>query len=186
MSAVPQRLLTAEEFAAIPSEGLRLELVRGEIVTMPPAFDEHGETASLLHIAAGHYAVTNHLGITFIAETGFLIARNPDTVRAPDFAFIAQDRVPAARAKPGWVEVMPDLVAEVVSSGDRMRDVVEKAQMWLDVGVRLVWVVYPALRIVEVYRPGQAMVTLRETDTLDGHEVLPGFAAPVAGIFGQS
>ncbi|HLJ82382.1 MAG TPA: Uma2 family endonuclease [Ktedonobacterales bacterium] len=184
MSAVPQRLLTAEEFAALPSEGLRLELVRGEITAMPPAFDEHGETTIELSVIVGQYIRQQGLGKIYAAETGFLIARNPDTVRAPDFAFIQRDRAPAARPKPGWVEVMPDLVAEVVSSGDRMRDVLEKVQMWLDVGVRLVWVVYPALRIVEVDRPGQAMVTLREDGMLDGEDVLPGFTAPVKGIFG--
>lgn len=184
MSAVPQRLLTAEEFAALPSEGLRLELVRGEIVTMPPAFDEHGEAAMVLGVIAGQYIRQHGLGKIYAAETGFLVSRNPDTVRAPDFAFIAKDRAPATRTKPGWVEVVPDLAAEVVSSGDRMCDVLEKVQMWLDVGVRLVWVVYPALRIVEVYRPGQAMVTLREDDTLEGMDVLSGFRAPVASVFG--
>ena len=185
MSAVPQQhLLTAEEFAALPSEGLRLELVRGEISAMPPAFDDHGKSTMRLGGLATHYVLEHDLGEVYAAETGFLLARNPDTVRAPDFAFIAKDRLPPSRPKPGWVEVVPDLVAEVVSSGDRISEVHEKVRMWLDAGVRLVWVVFPAPRVIEAHRAGRDVVTLREGGALDGEDVVPGFSAPVALIFG--
>lgn len=185
MSAAPyHHLFTAEEFAALPSEGLRLELVRGEISAMPPAFDDHGEIIVLLTLAVGSYVREHDLGRMYGAETGFLLARNPDTVRAPDFAFIAHDRLPPPRPKPGWVEVMPDLVAEVVSSGDRISEVHEKVRMWLEAGVRLVWVVFPAPRLIEAHRASRDVVTLREGDALDGEDVVPGFAAPVARIFG--
>jgi Uma2 family endonuclease len=80
--------------------------------------------------------------------------------------------------------VIPDLVIEVVSSGDRMSEVGEKVQMWLDAGVRLIWVARPALRTIEIYRPGIPMLTLDEGDSLDGYDVVPGFSAPVSQVFG--
>lgn len=183
MSAVKKHLLTADEFAALPSDGLRLELIRGELVAMAPAFDDHGETAMSLSILLGQYVRANKLGRMYAAETGFLIAENPDTVRAPDMAFIATDRLPP-KGPPGWVRVMPDLVAEVVSSGDRPAEIAEKVQMWLDAGVKLVWVLYPTRQVIEVHQPNQGVLTLPAGATLEGGTVVPGFACPVSQIFG--
>jgi Uma2 family endonuclease len=183
MSAASHRLLTAEEFAALPREGLRLELVRGEIAAMPPAFEDHGEVTVNITIVLGQYVWAHDLGRMFAAETGFLISRNPDTVRAPDCAFIQKSRLPADGSQPVWGRVIPDLVVEVVSSGDRAIAIAEKIRMWLDAGVRLVWGAYPATRRIEAHRPGEAMVTLHEGDVLDGYDVVPGFAAPVAQVF---
>lgn len=184
MTTISQYLLNADEFAALPREGLRLELVRGEIHAMPPAFEDHGETAMMIGILLGHYVVTHRLGKVYAAETGFLIARDPDTVRAPDAAFIQTDRLPKQKAQPRWVPIIPDLVVEVVSSGDRTSEVGEKVQMWLDAGVRLIWVARPALRTIEVYRPGEAALPLGDGDSLDGYDVVPGFTAPVSQVFG--
>lgn len=185
MSAVPkQHLLSAEEFAALPREGLRLELIEGEVQAMPPTFDDHGEISMMLGILIGQYVVTHQLGRVYAAETGFLIARNPDTVRAPDVAFIRQERVPPRGGTPGWVQVMPDLVAEVVSSGDRISEVDDKVRMWLDAGVRMVLVAWPDRRTIDVYRPDQPMRTLGEADRLDGDDVLPGLSLPVSQVFG--
>lgn len=184
MSAAPRRLLTAEELAALPSEGLRLELVRGELMAMPPAFEDHGEAAMLIGAMLATYVRQHGLGKTYAAETGFLIARHPDTVRAPDFAFIQTSRLPTGGPAPRWVPVIPDLVGEIVSSSDRLTEVRDKIQMWLEAGVRLVWVVYPALRVVEVWRPGQAERALRAEDMLDGEDVVPGFSVPVKELLG--
>jgi len=183
MPAVPKHMLTAVEFAALPRDGLRLELIRGEIVAMPLAFDDHGEVALRLAVLLGQFVLANNLGRMYAAETGFLIAENPDIVRAPDLAFIAAERVPP-RGAPGWVRVVPDLVAEVVSSGDRTTEVAEKVQMWLDAGVRLVWALYPTRRSVEVYHSVQAPLDLPESATLDGGDVVPGFSCPVSQVFG--
>lgn len=185
MSAVPkQHLLSAEEFAALPREGLRTELIEGEVLAMPPTFDDHGEVSMLLGILIGQHVVAHQLGRVYAAETGFLIARNPDTVRAPDVAFIRQDRVPPRGGKPGWVQVMPDLVAEVVSSGDRISEVDDKVRMWLDVGVRMVLVAWPDRRTIDVYRPGEPMRTLGASDQLDFGDVVPGLTLPVSQVFG--
>jgi Uma2 family endonuclease len=184
MSAIPkQRLLTAEEFAALPRDNMRLELVRGEILAMPPAFGGHGKTAMRLGVVLGQYVLSHQLGEVYAAETGFLVARNPDTVRAPDVAFIQASRVPPIETDDGWVPVVPDLAAEVVSSGDRVSEVADKVHMWMDAGVRMVLVVLPAAGAVEVHRAGQPLVTLHAGDMLDGADVVPGFTASVTALF---
>lgn len=129
MAAQPNWLITAEEFAALPLDGWRAELIRGEIVTMPAAFAEHGRTASRLNIIVGGFILANQLGESYCAETGFLVERHPDTVRAPDFAFIQASRATPAASAPSWGQVMPDLVAEVVSSSDRANEIDQKVRM---------------------------------------------------------
>ncbi len=79
---------------------------------------------------------------------------------------------------------MPDLVAEVVSSGDRPAEIDEKVQMWLDAGVKLVWVLYPTRQVIEVYQRSQSPITLTAAATLDGGSIVPGFSVPVAQVFG--
>ncbi len=181
--AAPPRLLSAEEFAALPREGLRLELIRGELHAMPPAFSDHGSAAMQLGAYLAAYILSHDLGRVYAAETGFLLARNPDTVRAPDFAYIQASRVTPEATAPNWNPVIPDLVVEVVSSSDRPSDVKDKVEMWLSAGVRLVWVVWPATRTVDQHRPGEAARSLSATDTLDGANVVPGFTLPVASVF---
>jgi Uma2 family endonuclease len=121
------------------------------------------------------------LGEVFTAETGFVLRRDPDTVRAPDVAFVRAERVPQARV-PGFPAMAPDLVAEVVSPYDRAVEVSGKALAWLDAGVRLVWVVDPENRTVTVHRPGGTTV-LRGRDQLSGEDVLPGFALPLEELW---
>lgn len=122
------------------------------------------------------------LGKISMAETGFLVSRAPDTVRAPDLAFVSKARLPTERVT-GWGTVIPDLVVEVVSPSDRATEVREKVEDWLRAGVRLVWVVYPSVRTVDVYRPGSDVRVLGEADVLEGEDVVPGFSLPVRQIF---
>ncbi len=183
-SIMPKHLLTAEQFAALPLAGLRSELIQGELRTLPPTFEDHGEITMRLSVILGQYVLAQRLGKLYAAETGFLIARDPDTVRAPDIAFIAQARLSAPRSAPRWVPTIPDLVVEVVSSSDRPAEVSAKVAMWLAAGVRLVWVVRPEDHTIEVHRPHAPSAILTEAATLDGADVVPGFATPVATIFG--
>lgn len=182
--AIHSGLLTAEEFAALPTEGMRLELVRGELRAMPPTRGNHGKPAMRLSGLLTYHILTHELGEVYAAETGFLLERNPDTVRTPDFAFISSARVTPETDAASWVPVVPDLVIEVVSSGDRETEVTSKVQMWLDVEVRLIWVVYPMRREVVVHRRERPATTLSLSDTLDGEDMVPGFSCPVAQIFG--
>ncbi len=184
MSTLPKHLLTAEEFAALPLGDMRSELIEGELHSMPPTTAGHGRITMRLSGSLFAYVSAHQLGETYAAETGFLIARNPDTVRAPDFAFIQRDRAPSRDVDSRWVPVIPDLVVEVASAGDRPGEIRRKAEMWVETGVRMVWVVLPTERVIEVFRAGQSVVTLDASATLDGMDIVPGFSTPVATIFG--
>jgi Uma2 family endonuclease len=184
MSAVveaPRALMTAAEALEQVREG-RWELVRGEVQEMPPAGWEHGiRSASLVEYLRAHVRV-NGLGHILTNDPGFLIAENPDTVRAPDIAFIPQAKIPE-RLPRGWITVVPDLVVEIVSPNDRWSELQDKIADWLRFGVRLIWVVDPAVRSISVYRPDRPLRVLTEQDTLEGEEILPGFSLPVREAF---
>jgi Uma2 family endonuclease len=173
--------MTAQELAELPDDGTRHELVEGVLRTMTPAGGEHGRTGARLLVRMGAFVERERLGELFTAETGFLLRRDPDTVRAPDVAFVRTECAPQARV-PGFPALAPDLVAEVVSPSDRAVEVAGKALAWLDAGVRLVWVVDPQNRTVTVHRPGGTTV-LRGTDQLSGEDVLPGFALPLEELW---
>lgn len=174
---------TAEELLRLPDDGKRRELVEGEIREMAPAGGQHGDAAGALHVLLGHFVRERRLGKVPAAETGFLVGRNPDTVRAPDVCFIARDRVPPSGSPRGYWDLAPDLAAEVVSPNDTAAEVQSKVQMWLEFGVRLVWVVYPDTRSVVVYESLKDISTLTAGDTLSGGTVVPGFGCQVSEIF---
>jgi Uma2 family endonuclease len=181
VAEAPRTQLTAEEALEWAGDG-RWELVRGEVQEMPPAGWEHGvRSASLGHYLWTH-ARQHDLGQVLTNDPGFLIARNPDTIRAPDIAFIPKSKVPETLPK-GWITVVPDLVVEVISPNDRWSKVQDKIADWLRFGVRLVWVVDPELRTISVYRPDQPLRVLTEQDTLEGEEIVPGFSLPVREVF---
>jgi Uma2 family endonuclease len=177
------QLMTAEELLALPRGRSRYELVKGELRQMSPAGHEHGRIGMQLAVPLGYYVQSQKLGKVYLAETGFKIQSNPDTVRAPDVAFIRQARVEQADSTAGYWPGAPDLAVEVTSPGDTVRQVEEKVTEWLEAGARMVWVVSPKLKTVTVYRSLTNIITLTEKDTLDGGEVVPGFQIPVAEIF---
>lgn len=123
MSTLPTHLLNAEEFAALPLGELRSELIAGVLHTMPPTAGGHGRIAMRLSGRLFGYMSAHDLGETYAAETGFLVARNPDTVRAPDFAYIQGGRAPSRDSDVAWIPVIPDLVIEVASPGDRPAEI---------------------------------------------------------------
>ena len=177
------KLMTAEELLRL-GDDMRGELIRGEFCEMgPPPGGPHGKAGARLLIKLGVFVDQRRLGTMYTAETGFLLERGPDTVRAPDLAYTSAARLPLDDDTPGYPEVVPDLVAEVRSPNDSRREVREKALMWLSHGVRLVWVVHPDTRTIDVYREGVATATLDAAATLDGGDVLPGFTCPVRAIF---
>ena len=183
MSATLTRPMTADELLAMPDDGYRYELVKGELIQMAPTGYEHGVRTAELTTALHLFIKAHRLGVICAAETGFLLSQGPDTVRAPDIAFIARERVENAGAvKSFWVGP-PDLAVEVTSPGDTVREVEGKVAEWLEAGARMVWVVSPKLHTVTVYRSLIDIVTLTEKDSLDGGDVVPGFQIKVAEIF---
>jgi Uma2 family endonuclease len=179
--ATTHQITTAEQLLDAPDLG-RCELVRGELIKMTPAGFEHGRIVGLICTRLGSFVEQRGVGIVMGAESGFCIARNPDTVRAPDVAFLRSDRVPAARQS-GFFEGAPDLAVEVRSPSDRASHTLAKVRDWLEAGCRAVWVVDPETRTVTVHRGENRVVTWKVSDWLNGQDVVPGFRLPVAELF---
>lgn len=179
------KLTTADDLFTMADDGYRYELVRGELIRMAPAGARHGELAQLLGWHLTGYVRAQRLGKTYAAETGFMLARDPDTVRAPDVSFVRADRLPQGPSPDGYLDFAPDLAVEVVSPSDRLRAVTQKAMDYLDAGVRAVWLIHPGHRTVTIYYSDRVAHTLSEADTLDGGDVVPGFRLPVAQIFSE-
>ena len=176
------QLITAEDLLNM-SLDQPCELVAGELRMMSPSGEAHCRVAARLVVLIGVHVEREDLGVTYTAEPGFVLSRDPDTVRAPDVAFVSKERL--LKSPEGFIPGAPDLAVEVVSPTDRVKDVAEKAEAWIGAGVRAVWVVWPSTRTITVYRPGAKPETLREQDTLKGGDALPGFEHPVAEVFGQ-
>jgi Uma2 family endonuclease len=175
--------MTADELLKLPRGRFRYRLVKGELITMSPAGSEHGAIVVNLTVLLGQYVKANKLGIVFGAETGFIIAENPDTVLAPDVAFISREHIPESGIPKKYWQGAPDLAVEVLSPGDTAREVQEKVGQWLAAGARLVWTVNPKRRNVTVHRALKEASTYSETDELDGEDVVPGFRCLVSEIF---
>lgn len=180
MSIATEALVTADELYALPDDGLRRELVEGEVIAMAPAGGEHGVSAMRLGSALQVWA-DQHEGLVYAAETGFRVSRDPDTVLAPDAAFTQAAR--GSEIPAGFVELVPDLVVEVVSPNDRTSEVLGKVGRWLEVGVRVVWLVWPQRRQVQVWHEPTQAVTLGVDDTLTEPDLLPGFELPLRRLF---
>jgi Uma2 family endonuclease len=158
------------------------ELIEGELVMMSPAGFDHGRFASRIVAALENHVSQLALGIVTTAEAGFQLTRDPDTVRAPDAAFVRADRVPPGGVK-GYFQGAPDLAVEVVSPSDRPDEVAAKVQDWLAAGCSTVWVVEPYDRTVCIHRNDKPEAILSANDMLNGGNILPGFSMPVAKIF---
>jgi len=174
-------LMTADELLALSMPDKRTELVRGVLVVREPAGGRHGRVANELSRVIGNHVHAHALGAVYAAETGFTLARRPDTVRAPDVAFVRRDRVPEPEPV-GFPELAPDLAVEVLSPGDRPGDTLSKVADWLSAGTRLVWVVDPERRLARVYRPDGSQTIVPADGVLDGEDVLPGFSCAFASI----
>ena len=178
------QLLTAGDLLGIPHDGNRYELVKGELIRMPPAGNIHGKRTMRLGWRLAHHVEAYDLGVVFAAETGFLLATDPDTVRAPDVAFVCKARVDEVGEFEGFWPGAPDLAVEVISPGDSYSKVEEKVEEFLNAGARAVWVVDPRRRTITVYRSSIDITILTENDTLDGGDIIPGFSCRVAEVFG--
>jgi len=177
----PSALMTAEELVDVRIPDKRVELVRGRLVVREPAGYTHGRVAMNLTVRLGAHVERTGAGQLFAAETGFTLARGPDTVRAPDIAFIRRARLPDPEPV-GFPDLAPDLVVEVLSPSDRPGEVLAKVADWLSADVPLIWVIDPEHRVARVYRHDGSERVVTADQPLDGEDVVAGFSCPLETI----
>ena len=174
--------MTADELLLLPNDGCRYELVQGVLKKRALADEQHGELTMALGWRLAQFVSEHGLGEVYAAETGFKLRADPDTVRAPDAAFVSRARLEDAPTGKGYRQGPPDLAVEVVSPNDRPPEVAEKVYEWLFYGDAEVWVLDPERRSVTVYRPGEDLRILGEQDTLRS-PLLPEWALPLSELF---
>jgi Uma2 family endonuclease len=176
-------LLTAEDLLKKSDDSFRYELVKGIIRKMPPAGFEHGVRAVKIVRYLDVHTEKHKLGYVCGAETGFKISQDPDTVLAPDAAFVSQNSIDEQGIPKGYWVGAPDLAVEIISPNDTYTEVAEKADQWLSAGCKMVWVINPRRETVEVYRSNEDITVLRGDDILEGKEVIEGFQCRVEDLF---
>ena len=182
-STPKENLITAEQLYELPDDGLRYELLRGALVSEPVPGRLHGRTVARISNLLSNFVGARRLGVVYTGDTGFVLARQPDTVRGPDVAFLSNERERETKNARPYIPGAPDLAIEVVSPSDRTREVLGKVSDYLAAGSRLVWVVNPVREEVSAFRSPFAPHIVAGTDLLDGEDVLPGFSVTVAEIF---
>jgi len=186
MSVVSQaKPYTAEDLERLCAQGYRYELIRGELQEMAPVGLKHANVTIRFAFYVQLFLEEHGLGEGFGGEPGCIIARDPDTVLAPDWAFIAKERLPDELSDK-FSTIVPDIVLETRSPNDTRKEVQEKVNLWLQAGVRIVWELDPKARVLTVYRPGMELRTLGIEDTLSGEDVLPGFTLPLRTLFRET
>ena len=173
--------MTADELLTLDLPNKSTELVRGKLIVREPPSTYHGRVQGILHTLVGSYVRAQQLGAVFGQDTGFKIASDPDTVRAPDLAFVNRARL-GQIGRRGFAALAPDLVAEILSD-DRPGEVLTKVGEWLDAGVALAWVIDPDRRTASVYRADGSVTTVSSDGDLDGETVLPGFSSGLSELF---
>lgn len=183
---VTKARLTAQDLWAMGQGDVRRELVDGEVIEMAPAGGLHGKIVVKVVLRLADHAAQRGVGEVVAGDVGFVLAlpEDPERVRAPDVAFVSTERLPEGGLPKGFLHGAPDLAVEVLSPSDNPVDVQRKVRDYLDAGGRLVWVVAPEARTVTVYRADGSARLLRETDHLDGEDVLPGLTLRVVELLG--
>ena len=175
-------LMTADELLRSDIPHKSTELVRGRLIVREPPGTRHGRVQSRLNFLVGGFVYSRKLGAVFGQDTGFRIASDPDTVRAPDLAFVRQERLALIEPR-GYAALAPDLVAEILSPEDGPGEVPAKIGEWLNAGVEIAWVIDPDRQTAQVYRSDGSVAAITRDGTLDGESVLPGLGVILAELF---
>jgi Uma2 family endonuclease len=174
------RLVTADELERMPEDDYRYELVRGRLIRMSPVAPRHGNATMTIGAILWQHVRSKDLGQVW-TEVGFRLASNPDTVRAPDVAFVRHDRLPAKDAR-GFYRGAPDLAVEVLSPDDTPAEVNEKVADYLAAGTPVVVIIDPQIRRAIIHRAPAAPMTLSADDTLDLDDVVAGFTLNLSEV----
>jgi Uma2 family endonuclease len=175
--------MTASDFVSIPDDGYKHELEAGLLVAEPFPAPRHDRVRSRLEGALRRYVAEHELGEVF-GETGYVLARDPDTVRGPDLSFIARERL-VGFDDTKFFEGAPDLAVEILSPSNRPGEIRAKVAEYLTAGARLVWLVDPEHGVVTIYREFLRPRAVGAGDVLDGEDVVPGFAIAVGQLLPQ-
>jgi Uma2 family endonuclease len=178
--------MTADELSQLPEDGYCCELVRGALVRDHPPGFRHGQIAQHLGALLWNWCQATGAGIVVAAETGFRLTADPDTVRAPDAAFVTRSRIPAGGGPDGYWDGAPDVAVEVLSPDARVADVQIKVDDYLDAGAQEVWVVNPQSMTVTIYRSQRDVTVLAEDDAFLGAGVVEGFAFKLSELFADA
>jgi Uma2 family endonuclease len=185
MTTTQPKLVTADDLLRLDGRGIHGELIRGVFYETVPAGRERGALDVKLGAALVNFVEPRRLGTLVGFDSVIWLERYPDKIRAPYMAFTSVERLPLGEDVPAYADLVPDLVVEIASPSNSRREIHDKARMWLSHGVRLVWVVHPDTRTVDVHRADGDAARLGEDDSLDGMDVLPGFTCPVRTVFGE-
>ncbi len=175
-------LMTADELLHDQPLHKSTELVCGRMIVREPPSSRHGRYAATLSALLWNHVHSQRLGAVFGQDTGFHIASDPDTVRAPDVAYVITTRLHLISAT-GYARMAPDMVAEILSPGDRAGEVLRKTGEWLEAGVQLVWVIDPVRGTARVHRSDGSDTDVPVGGELSGEDVLPGFRCALADVF---
>lgn len=176
-------MMTAGELLELPRGQYRYELINGELKTMSPSSHDRGRIAMRIGSSIAEFVWRNKLGEAYAAETGFLLATEPDTVLAPDAAFISAKRAREGRNKKGFWVGPPDLAIEVLSPSESGPMVRRKVGDWLRFGATQVWIVNPKKKSVTIYRSSSESTTFTRDETIEADDLLPGYRIAVRDIF---
>ncbi len=178
-----ERLLTAEEYGALPDDGRRTELVRGVVIDMPPPKVRHGRVCSNVNLQMRLYVDPRGLGTVTCNDTGVQTESGPDTVRGADVSFYSFQRMPAG-TDPDDYATVPELIFEVKSPSDRTRGTLAKVQEYHAAGVAVVCVVDPEAGWVDVHPAGQSVRRYAGDGVVELPELFPDFRVPVRALLG--
>ena len=183
MSTVDKgKITTADQLLQLPDDFGPCELVRGELIMMSPGGDRHGRVQNNLYPPLSVFVREHELGLTYPSDTGFILEPDQRTVRAPDIAFVCANRI-SKQPSQGFFPAPPDLAVEVRSPSDSESDILARINLYLEVGVRVVWDVNPDSKTVAIYRPYSAPQVLHLEDTLTEEKLLPGFSIALRDVF---
>ncbi|HWP38413.1 MAG TPA: Uma2 family endonuclease [Gemmatimonadales bacterium] len=177
------RLITAEELERMGTPDGNCELVRGVLVPVNPPGPVQGDLAVRIASALRAFVRPRRLGTVYV-ETGYILERDPDTVRGPDVSFLSRERAEALGSR-GYVSNGPDLAVEIRSPDQTLAQLSAKLREYLNAGTRLAWLVDPHSRTVRVFEPKRPTRVLRIGDVLEGGNVLPGFSLSVTELFAE-
>lgn len=179
------RLVTAEEFMAMPEPiDKRIELVRGEVVERQLHTIPQATVSTHLFVMLDDFVQEQNDDIVFISGLGYLLRRDPDSVRMADLSYVRNGRRMMCEIDgDSFWPTSPDLAIKIVGIYDLAYDVHERARDFLQAGTRLFWVLHVRTQTIQVYRQDSTSQWLERDDELDGGDVLPGFRVSVAAVF---